>query len=530
MTSQADKVVLETRNIVKRFPGVVALKGIDFNLYKGEVHALVGQNGAGKSTFVKILNGIYVADEGDIIINGKKTIIKKPIDAKRNGITLVHQEVTLIPYLSVAENIYLAKLPFLKHPVKIVDKKELEKFAKEYMDVLGLKIDPWIKVKELSVGEQQLVQIARALAENANIICLDEPTSALTPAEVDRLFDIIRDLKDKGKSIIFITHHIDEVFKIADRVTILRDGVKIATLEVNKTSPLEVVKLMLGREPSKFYITKEKITEKKHEEPILMVRNLFTEPEKIRGVWLRNISFDLYRGEILGVAGLLGAGKTELGKALIGIEKIVSGEIFVEGRKVHIRNPIDALRHGIYYLPENRRVEGLVLTLTIRENIILSALSRVTKALGIRDLKLEKEIAAKWIKKLNIVTPSTETKAMNLSGGNQQKVVIAKALEAKPKILIFDEPTMGIDIGTKVEIRRIISDLSKQGLSIILMSSDIDEILALSDRILVLYKGSQVALLPNKDLTRDKIMDLMSGEKQVFHRYKLPFPDKYVWL
>ncbi len=506
------KPILETRGIVKKFPGVVALKGIDFDLYRSEIHAIVGQNGAGKSTFVKILNGIYTPDKGEIFIEGNRVSIKKPIDAKRHGITLVHQEVTLIPYLSVAENIYLAKIPFITKPLKIVDKREIEDFARKYMDVLGLTMNPWIKVKELSVGEQQLVQIARALAENAKIICLDEPTSALTPAEIDRLFNIIRELKRTGKSIIFITHHIDEVFQIADRVTILRDGEKIATLKIEETNPHEVVKLMLGREPSKFYIVKEKVLERK-EKPILEVKNLSTIPAKVRGVRLVNISFNLYRGEILGVAGLLGSGKTELGKALIGVEKIVSGEIYIEGKKVVIRNPIDALKHGIYYLPENRRFEGLVLTLTIRENIVLSSINKLVKAIGIRDIELERKIAKEWIERLNIVAPSTETKTMNLSGGNQQKVVIAKALESKPKVLIFDEPTMGIDVGAKVEIRRIISELARQGLSIILMSSDIDEILALADRILVLYKGRQVALLPNKGLSRDYMMKLMSGGK-----------------
>ena len=509
------KIILETKNIVKKFPGVIALKGIDFNLYEGEVHAIVGQNGAGKSTFVKILNGIYVADEGEIIINGKKVNIRRPIDAKRHGITLVHQEVTLIPYMSVAENIYLAKIPFTKSPLTRINKKILEDFSKKYLELLGLKIDPWIKVKELSVGEQQLVQIARALAENAKIICLDEPTSALTPAEVERLFQIIREMKESGKSIIFITHHIDEVFRIADRVTILRDGEKVATLNIDQAKPLDVVKLMLGREPSKFYISREKGYKAK-ETPVLVVKNLSTEPEKIRGIRLQNISFDLYRGEILGIAGLLGAGKTELGKALIGVEKIVSGEIYIEGKRAQIKNPSDALRHGIYYLPESRRIEGLVLLLTIRENIILSSIDRLAKPLGLRNIDKEKQIAIQWIKKLNIVTPSTETRVMNLSGGNQQKVVIAKALESKPKILIFDEPTMGIDIGAKVEIRKIISELASQGLSVVLMSSDIDEILALSDRVLILYKGRQVALLPNKDLTRDQLMKLISGETQFF--------------
>lgn len=506
MSSQ--EPILRTEGIVKKFPGVVALKGIDFDLYQGEIHAIVGQNGAGKSTFVKILNGIYVADQGRIFIRGKEVSIKKPIDAKRNGITLVHQEITLIPYLSIAENIFLARIPFIKR--LMLDKKEIEAFARKYLKLVKLNIDPWIKVKELSVGEQELVQIARALAENADIICLDEPTSALTPAEVDNLFSILKDLAKSGKAIIFITHHIDEVFRIADRVTVLRDGRKIATLKVSETNPYEVVKLMLGREPSKFYVVKEKMIGGRGK-PVLVVKNLSTVPEKVRGVSLKNISFDLYKGEILGVVGLLGAGKTELGKALIGLEKVVSGEVFVDGKKVTIKSPIDALKYGIYYLPENRRIEGLVLSLTIRENIVLSIIDHIVKYMGLRDIDTEKKIASEWIRKLNIVAPSTETKVMSLSGGNQQKVVIAKALVTKPRIVIFDEPTMGIDVGAKVEIRRIISELAKQGLSIILLSSDVDEVLALADRVLVLYKGSQVALIPNKDLSRETVLDLMSG-------------------
>jgi len=504
--------VLEAKGIVKRFPGVVALKGIDFDLYRGEVHAIVGQNGAGKSTFVKILNGIYTPDRGDIFINGEKAVIKKPVDAKRYGITLVHQEVTLVPHLSVAENIYLAKLPFERRPLAYLDKGEVENFAREYMEILGLKVNPWIKVRELSVGEQQLVQIARALAENARIICLDEPTSALTPVEVRRLFEVVKSLKEEERSIIFITHHVDEVFEIADRVTILRDGEKVATLNVCETNLHEVVKLMLGREPSEFYVIKEKVAYGDVEKPVLQVKDLTTKPVKARGVALKGVSFDLYRGEILGVAGLLGSGKTEVGKALYGVENVVSGEIIVEGRKAVIKSPLDAMRYGIYYLPENRRLEGLVLTLSVRENIVMSSIDRLARLL-LRNMGLEKQIATQWIGRLNIVTPSTEARAANLSGGNQQKVVIAKALESKPKILIFDEPTMGIDIGAKVEVRKIISELARQGLSIILMSSDVDEILSLSDRVLVLYKGRQIAFLPNRDLGRDAVLRLMSGEE-----------------
>ncbi|RLG80120.1 MAG: D-xylose ABC transporter ATP-binding protein [Thermoprotei archaeon] len=508
--SPSREPLLKAIGIVKKFPGVIALKGVDFDLYEGEIHALVGQNGAGKSTFVKILNGIFVPDSGKILLNGREVSIKSAGEAKRLGITLVHQEITLVPYLSVAENVYLAKMPFMKKPVSLVNRREVEAFASKYLELLELRVDPWTKVKELSVGEQQLVQIARALAEDAKIICLDEPTSPLTPGEVKRLFRILRELRERGKAIIFITHHIEEVFEIADRVTILRDGVKVATLSIEKATPRDIVKLMIGKEPSEFYVTREKKVERR-EEPILVVRNLSTVSSKLRGTSLNNISFELYRGEILGITGLLGSGKTELGKALIGMEKVVSGEIILEGSRVSINNPIQALRLGIYYLPENRRLEGLVPTLTVRENIVLSLTDYIARLIGIRKVQIEKSTAVEWVKKLNIVTPSTEVRVMNLSGGNQQKTVIAKALVAKPKIMVFDEPTMGIDVEAKVEIRRIIRELAETGLSIILLSSDVDEVLTLADRIMVLYKGKQVALLPNKDLSRDRILELMSG-------------------
>ena len=366
-------VVLETKNIVKKFPGVVALKGVDFTLNSGEVHALVGQNGAGKSTFVKILNGILKPDKGEIYVYGRKVAFKGPSDAKRYGITLVHQEITLIPYLSIAENIVLSKIPLKIKSIGIINRDEMEEISKRVMEKLGLNLNPWMKVKDLSVGEQQLVQIARALAEDAKIICLDEPTSALTLGEIKRLFKVVKELKSEGRSIIYITHHISEVFEIADRVTVLRDGHKIVTLETSKTTLYNIVKYMLGREPEEFYISKgaKGVT---HNKPILIVKGLTTIPGKSRGVKLQDISFELFPGEILGVIGLLGSGKTELGKALYGMEKVERGKIIINGREVKIRGPLDALKQGLFYLPENRHREGLVLGMKVRENIVLSSL------------------------------------------------------------------------------------------------------------------------------------------------------------
>lgn len=499
--------VLYIKNVTKRFPGVVALKGVDFDLYTGEIHAIVGQNGAGKSTFVKILNGIYTPESGEIYLNGKKVRFKSPLDAKSYGITLVSQEIMLVPHLSIAENIYLSRLSF-QPDYSPISRKQLISFALKYMNEIGLNVDPWLKIKDLSVGEQELVQIARALAENALIICLDEPTSALTPTEVEKLFKVLRELKNSGRSIIYITHYIDEVFRISDRITVLRDGYKIATLKTNESNEKEIINLMLGRKLEEFYVTKTVSIKK--EKPILEVKNLSTRSIKARGISLENINFDLYKGEILGVTGLLGAGKTELGKALIGIESRISGEILLENRKVIIKNPYDALIHGIFYLPEDKRKEGLVNILSVKDNIIMSSIDNLTNKLDLRIPRKEEEIAKKWIERLKIVTPSIYTKVMNLSGGNQQKVLIARALNMRLKVLIIDEPTTGIDVGTKVEIRKLIKEIAEQGISILLLSSDIDEVLSLSDRIMVLHKGKQVALVNKLEIDRDKLISLMA--------------------
>jgi ribose transport system ATP-binding protein len=494
-------------NLTKTFPGVVALNNIDFDVMYGEVHAVVGQNGAGKSTLVKVLNGIHPPDRGEIYVDGRQVRIRSPADAKRHGITLVHQEIMVYPNLTVAENIFVSKLSRGRASGFVVSKRELDDYASKYLKMVGLDVDPSTKLRDLGVGEQQLVQIARALAEDAKVICLDEPTSALTPGEVERLFSVIRDLKSRGRAIVYITHYIDEVFRIADRVTVLRDGVKVATKRVSETSASEVVSLMLGRSLSEFYAYKPAAETAGH--PLLVVKNLSTQPTRPSEVPLRNISFELMRGEVLGVLGLLGSGKTELAKSLIGMQRVVSGEVWVEGRRVEIRSPLDAARLGIFYLPENRRLEGIVPLMSVKDNILLPSIDLVARF--VRKSALEEAIAGEWVRRLNIKTPSLYTKVSNLSGGNQQKVVIAKALARRSRILIFDEPTMGIDIGAKVEIRRIIARLSEEGHSIILATSDVDEALTLSDKILVLYKGEVKGYLRRGEVGRDKVVKLMSG-------------------
>ncbi|MEZ0394103.1 MAG: sugar ABC transporter ATP-binding protein [Desulfurococcaceae archaeon] len=502
-------LVLEAKGIVKRFPGVVALKGVDFDLRAGEVHAIVGQNGAGKSTFVKILNGILQPDAGELRVYGKKVTFRGPLDAKRHGITLVHQEIMLIPHLSVAENVFLSRLPF-EAGHRALDRRRIEQEVAKYLNEVGLNVDPWLKAKDLGVGEQELVQIARALMENAQVICLDEPTRALSAAEVRRLFEVVRRLKEAGRSIVYISHYIDEIFEIADRITVLRDGQKITTVETGKVTKEKVVELMLGRGLREYYV--ERTPSAGRGEPVLAVRGLSTRPLRARGIALRGVSFELRRGEVLGVTGLLGAGKSELGKALIGVEPVTSGEIIVMGARVRIRSPSDAAKHGIYYLPEDRLHEGLVGALSVKDNIVLPSVDRLSRALGFRVDAVERRIVKAWIERLNIVTPSMFTRVLNLSGGNQQKVVVAKLLNARPRVLIIDEPTVGIDVGAKGEIRRILKGMADEGIGVILLSSDVDEVLSLSDKVLVLHRGRQVALVPRAELDRDRLINLMAGK------------------
>ncbi|MDK6029187.1 sugar ABC transporter ATP-binding protein [Ignisphaera sp. 4213-co] len=506
-------LLLQTRGIVKKFPGTIALKGVDFDLGVGEVHVLVGQNGAGKSTFLKIINGILTPDDGEIYVNGAKVFIDSPMKAKKLGITLTHQEATLTPNLTIAEYMFLtAKIS--RKSFALLRNSELAELGKKYLEFVGLSVNPMTKIKDLRAAEKQLVQVARALAEGGKVICMDEPTSALTKSEVLHLFNVIRELKKKDVSVILVTHKIDEVFEIGDRVTVLRDGEKIGTFNVSEVTHEKLVELMIGKPLVEFYevgmAAKKKV--EIQATPLLEVRNLYTTPSLPIEVPLKGLSFTLYKGEILGVTGLLGAGKTELGKALIGMEKITRGEIYIEGKRVRIGNPVDARKYGIFYLPEDRNREGLVLLLSVRDNIVLPSITSICKLHLLRDLKLEQRIADWYIKRLRIVAPSPEVRVDNLSGGNKQKVVIAKTLETRPKILILDEPTFGIDISAKMEIRRIIAELASGGYGIILLSSDIDEVLALSDKVLVLKDGVQIGLYQREELDRDKLIKLLGAK------------------
>jgi ribose transport system ATP-binding protein len=509
-----EKTMLLTKGIVKKFPGVIALKGIDFELYEREIHALAGQNGSGKTTFLRIINGILQPDAGEIYIKGQKVYFKSPLDAKKFGITMIHQEATLIPNLSIAENIFLdIEVPFKRF--NLVKKDDLVEKAKEYLEHVGLMKDPLTKVKELRAAERQLVQVARALAreEEIKIICMDEPTSALSRGEIVHLFNLMEDLKKRGKSIIFVTHRIEEIFEVADRVTILRDGNKVITAKINEISPKDVVKLMIGKDIESIHAVRRESerTIIEYKTPILVVRHLYTVPSSPTETALKDISFELYEGEILGVTGLLGSGKTELGKALIGLSRIVRGEIRLYGKKVDINSSSMARKLGIVYVPEDRLREGLVLGMNVKDNIILPSITRISMGKLIRRIKLENEKTKEYIKILNIVPPNPLIRVDALSGGNKQKVVIAKFIETSPRIFIFDEPTFGIDVGAKFEIRSLIASLVGERSGVILLSSDIDEVLSLSDRIMVLRDGKAIGIYNKKELNREKLIDILSS-------------------
>lgn len=503
-----DQIILSARGITKTFPGVVALNNIDFDLLRSSIHAIVGQNGAGKSTFCKILGGIYRADSGKIFVRGVEADIKSPADARRYGITLVHQEVMLVPNLSIAENIFINKIPYTLK----IDKGELYDEAKKYLEIIGLRKDPRIRVNELRVVEQQMVQLARALAEGSSIICVDELTSALSPLETKNLFAVIDDLrKHHDKSFIFITHRVNEVFELADYVSAFREGVRVLTKRTSETTPEEVIRAMIGRDIREIYVSREhRII--KDEKPVLKVDKLTTKRSSPTETELRDVSFELYRGEILAIVGLLGAGKTELGKALIGEGKIVSGHILVKGREVKIKNPHQALRHGIFYLPESRKT-GIIPDLRIYENINLSSVLNKALLKIFRRKSVEKNRALDWVDKIRIHPSNIEFKVKNLSGGNQQKVLIARALEANADILILDEPTFGVDIGAKAEIRRLISTLADRGYAILLLTSDIDEALSLADRIAIMSNGRIIKILENINLSREMIISSLGGKE-----------------
>ena len=498
--------VLEAKGIMKTFPGVKALQDVDFALEPQEIHALMGENGAGKSTLVKVLTGVYQADGGTITI-GDKVLqrIETTKQAFDLGISVIHQELNLLPHLDVATNIYIGRLP--KTALGLVDWKKVHADADEVLRQVAADFDSHDIVRDLSVSQQQLVEIAKSVSRKAKILFFDEPTSSLTPAEVQNLFRIMRNLKEQGITMVYISHKLDEIEEIADRITVMRDGRKVMTKNMKDVSMDEIISAMVGGMITNRY-------PKNYVEiggPIFEVKDL-----NRKGV-LHDINFTLRSGEILGITGLMGAGRTELARAIFGADPIDSGEIFVEGKKVKIRNVSDAINAGIGLLTEDRKTQGLLLNLSVNDNTAIAALNskKASKKLTVRGMLHKKKIRENtelYCKKLQVKTPSIQQKVVNLSGGNQQKVIIGKWLSTDSKILIFDEPTRGIDVGTKAEIYKIMEELAASGVGIIIISTELPETLGISDRVLVMRKGRIVAELDPKKTSEEEIVSYSAME------------------
>ncbi len=488
--------ILEMKNIVRTFPGVRALNGVDFRAKRGSVHALVGENGAGKSTLMKCLVGINPPDSGEIWLKGKKVTIPNPHEALKLGIAMIYQELNPVLERSVMENIWLGREPMLRKFGLLVDHRAMYEQTRQLLKELEIDIDPKTKVKELSVAKMQMIEIAKAISYNADVVIMDEPTSSLTPNEVEHLFSMIRKLKARNVAIIYITHKMEEIFTIADEVTVLRDGNNITTNPIADMTIDSLITAMVGRHLTEMFPKMEsQIGDVK-----LAVRHL-----EVPGL-LHDISFDLRKGEILGVAGLVGAGRTELMETLFGLRRKSGGEIFIDGTKVEIRAPSDAIEAGIGFLTEDRRLNGIIPVLSVKVNTIVANLKNYLRYGFFLNLKKIQQDCEEFKERLKIRTPSLDALIQNLSGGNQQKVLVARWLLTNPDILILDEPTRGIDVGAKAEIHTIITKLACEGKSIIMVSSEMPEILGMSDRIMVMSRGQITAILDRKDADQETIM------------------------
>jgi ribose transport system ATP-binding protein len=485
--------LLEMNHVRKEFPGVIALKDVSLTLYAGEVHALLGENGAGKSTLIKVLGGIYAANAGDIRINGKPVSINSVHDAHHHGISVIHQELVLVPHMTVAENIYLGREPVTGN--RTIDFKRMRTKVKIILDSFELDIQPEEEVSSLTIAQQQMVEIIKALSFNAKILVMDEPTSSLSEKDVGFLFDTIRKLKAQGVGIIYISHRMSELKQITDRITVIRDGEYIGTRDTAAVSTDELIAMMVGRQLTNYY-TRDFGTPG---EPVLEVRNLSD------GRLLKDVSFTLRRGEILGFAGLVGAGRSELMKAVFGLWPFGQGAILVNGRKVVIRNPDEAVRLGIALVPESRKLEAVYQEMSVMFNITLKSLKEFIKGLFV-DYEKETAITREQVENMAIKTPSYSQIIGNLSGGNQQKAIIGRWLATRPSILILDEPTKGVDIGAKAEIYAIMNGLVKQGVSIIMISSELPEVINMADRVVVMSAGRITACLLRENLSQEEIM------------------------
>lgn len=486
--------LLEVRDIVKTFPGVRALDGVSFDLQPGEIHALVGENGAGKSTLMKVVSGVHAPDSGEIYFHGERVEISGTREAEELGICIIHQEFFLMPHLTVAQNIFIGREPKRAGGL-ILDERKLNDDAAELMERLGLDLNPRTPVGMLTVGAQQMVEIAKALSFDARVLIMDEPTAALTDREVDRLFQLIHDFQSPETGVVYISHRMEEIRKISDRITVLRDGSTVGTRDSASVTMPEIIRLMVGRELS----GRPRRTSVATDEVVLSVDSLSTDV-------VSDVSFDLHRSEILGFAGLMGAGRTEVARALVGADKSTAEAVEINGKPVEISNPADSVRRGIGYLSEDRKKFGLLLPQSITWNVALPSLSQKSRVGWISDREL-KEITERECTALAVKTPSFNQRVKNLSGGNQQKVVIAKWLARDCDILIFDEPTRGIDVGAKEEIYELLDSLVRAGKSIIVISSELEEVLRVSDRIIVMCNGKITGELDGDSATQEEIMN-----------------------
>ena len=490
-------LILTVKNITKTYPGVVALQDVSINFEKGEVHALLGENGAGKSTLIKIISGAIEPDSGKILFNGREYSKLNPHLSRELGVAVIYQEFSLVEPLSVAQNVYLGenKGPLVNHG-------KLKRKAREIFQEMGVPIDPSAVVRSLSPAKKQLVEIAKAISMNTRILIMDEPSAPLSASEVETMFQIIGKLKEKGVTIIYISHRIEELFRISDRVTVMRDGQYVDTLVTKDTNRKELINLMVGRQLKEYYPQRS-----------VKLGEVVFEAKNLSGLGDEDISFNLKRGEILGVAGLVGSGRTELASIIYGVVPKEGGEIWVEGKKRDIRSPGKAIEYGIGLIPEDRKNHGCILFNGVRFNISLSIFNKTARYFVVNS-KLLKKTARSYVDKFNIKTPSLEQKVLFLSGGNQQKVIMAKTLAANTNILIFDEPTRGIDVGSKQEIYKLMVDLVDQGKSIIMISSEMEELLGMSDRLIVLCEGKYMGEIPKEQFDQRHVIELASGHHQ----------------
>jgi len=497
-----DNVILRMTGITKRFPGTLALDNVQLTCEKGKVHVLLGENGAGKSTLVKIISGVYTRDAGTMWFDGKEVNFTDVRQAMAAGISMIHQELSLLPERTIAQNIYLGHEPMKKGLKGVIDYKKMVEESRELLNRLGVDLDPTIQVKKLSIAQKQMVEVVKALSQDVKLVIMDEPTSSLTSREIEKLFEIIQKLKKDGVSVIYISHRMDEIKRIGDSVTVMRDGQYIDTVDAATSDLNTLISMMVGRKIEKMY-------ERNYCEP----GEVLFETENLTGIRFRNVNIKVRAGEIVSLSGLVGSGRTEVAKAVFGYDPIDSGKVKLMGKEVKKLSPIKSVANGMGFLPEDRKSEGLILPMSISENVVSASLRKIFRS-GFLNSRKEREVGEKYVKNLKIATPDAQKIVGELSGGNQQKVVIGKWLETGCKFLIFDEPTRGIDVGAKSEIYKLLDTLTQQGYGILMISSEMNEVIGISDRVYVMKEGEITGELTRDELTQERIMYYAVGGKE----------------